>query len=345
MRIIRSAKSRKKKKGFLTRCRPAVVDQWQSHQLNANVSTNTGQRKQRKTRSRLLVKVLFVLGILSALPFAGKWGYDRIFFESRDFKLIRLVIVTDGDLSESKIAETGGVVSGMDLMELDLDLVRGKIEDLPVVAKAEVSRELPDKLEIRVKERVPVAWLSCPPQGIRPMNIERGYLIDDKGNVFRCLELHNGMKRLPVIEALKIARPAEGTILQSEAIRRAIELINLSEETFGGMGLEVAEIRIVTEWSLECVYRDGMVASFAMNDIERGMLDLFHIVKKMRLRSLQLATVNLVTMKNIPVTFADGVDAAALQPDDSGPVDKEAEAAVSGEVEEQKHLQSILKGG
>ncbi len=345
MRIIRSTKSRKKKKGLLTRCRPAVVDQWQSHQLNANVLTNTGQRKQRKTRSRVLVKTLLVMGVLGALPFAAKWGYDRIFFESRDFKLTRLVIATDGDLSESNIAETGGVVSGMDLMELDLEIVRKKIEGLPNVAKAEVSRELPDRLEIRVKEHVPVAWLSCPPQGIRPMNVERGYLLDEKGNVFRCLELHEGMKRLPVIEALKIARPAEGSILQSEAIGRAIELINLSEKTFGGMGLEVVEVRIVTEWSLDCVYRDGMIASFAMNDIDRGMLDLHHIVKKMRLRSLQLATVNLVVMKNIPVTFAEGVDASALQPDDTTPVENEAEAISSGELEEQKHLRSILEGG
>ena len=346
MRIIRSLHPRKNSRGFLSRIRPAAVDSWQSHQLNCNVSTRSGRKKQFRTRSKLLIRSLAILCLMVSVPVLAKLGYDHIFHESEEFKLDRLVILTDGDLAESAIAEAGGVSAGMDLMELDLEEVRSRLEDLPNVAEAEVTRELPDRLEIRVKELVPVAWLSCPPQGIRPMNTERGFLLDAEGNVFRCLELHDGMKALPVIEALKIARPAEGTILQSESIRKAIELITRSDTFFEGLGLEVAEVRIVTEWSLDCVYRDGMIASFAMNDIERGLLDLNHIVRKMRLRSMQLETVNLVVTKNIPVTFAAGVDASVLEADDAETEEIAGQESEPAEREEErKHLRSILKGG
>ena len=89
-----------------------------------------------------------------------------------------------------------------------------------------------------------------------------------------------------------------------------------------------------------------MIASFAMNDIERGLLDLNHIVRKMRLRSMQLETVNLVVTKNIPVTFAAGVDASVLEADDAETEEIAGQESEPAEREEErKHLRSILKGG
>jgi len=260
---------------------------------------------------------------------------------------MRLVVRTDGGLSEARIAGAAGIETGMDLMQIDLDAVRERLEDLPNVRRAIVTRTLPDQLLVAVEEHIPVAWLSCPPQGIRARSRDRGLLIDELGTVFRCLGGTSEADALPVIDAYRIARPVEGGIVESREVHAALALIDRSDRLFDGRGLDIEEVRVKNEWSLECLYRDGMTVTFDRHQVERGLDDLSLIVDKIRTTPLQIATVNVAVRKNIPVTFQGEVDWERLS---------EAEAALPGadpgeETGEaildrrEKHLRSILSGG
>ncbi len=305
-----------------------------------------GGSTRRKTPKRgFVVKILAMSCLCISIPIAAKWGYHEVFFENEEFILKRLTIRTDGALSETGLAEVANVSSGMNLMELDLDAIRERIEKLPNVEEASVFREMPDRLNVIVRERIPIAWLSCPPQGIRPGDMERGFLMDEKGYLFRCLDLNEGLLALPVVEAFKMIEPVEGARLDTEGIDSAIELITASDAIFKGGSMPIHQIRLINEWSVECVYRSGLEVTFAMFEIDRGLKDLVTIINKTGSVGTALASVNVAMRKNIPVTFAEPVDESAISAV-AEPVEAEKEEPEDPRMKQREnHLRSILKGG
>jgi len=283
--------------------------------------------------------------LLISLPIAVRWSYRQVFFESHEFPLKRIQIETNGSLTEAMIAETAGLEAGEDMMGIDIQAVQKRLEALPSVMEAVISRAMPGRICIRVKERVPIAWLSCPPQGISPLSVEHGFLIDETGNVFRCLEMREDNKSLPVIESLDMARPKEGSIVESKPIRRAISMVTKSERMFESVGMQISEVKLKSSWAMKCVYRNGMRVTFSMDDIDRGLRDLKEIVRVLGDGTPRLATINLVVSKNIPVTFEGSVDRSDFQDflrkrDVS---DKEEESPV--EAARERQLRAILRGG
>lgn len=304
--------------------------------------------RSRAKRRSLLTRTLAILCLSISLPIAGKWGYDNIFYQNEEFVLRRLNIQTDGVLSEARLAEIANVAAGMNLMELDLEAVRSQVEKLPQVEKASVTRELPDRINLIVRERMPVAWLSSPPLGIRPWDMERGYLLDSEGVLFRCLDLNDGMKSLPVIESFRITEPVEGGRIESEGVRSGLKLILESDRRFLEQGMNIAEVRVRDEWAVEAVYQNRLAVTFGVYDYSRGLDDLALILGNAADSGQQLATVNVAAIKNIPVTFALPHESARSGGDPSsragGVLAEGAEPSIT-ENEQEKHLRSILNGG
>lgn len=304
--------------------------------------------RSRAKRRSLIIRSVAILCLCATLPIGAKWGYDNIFYKNEEFVLKRLNIQTDGVLSEARLAGIANVASGMNLMELDLEAIRAQVEKLPQVEKASVTRELPDRINLIVRERMPVAWLSSPPLGIRPWDMERGYLLDAEGVLFRCLDLNDGMKSLPVVESFKITEPVEGSRIDSEGVRSGLKLILESDQRFLEQGLSISEVRVRDEWAVEAVYQSRLMVTFGVFDYSRGLDDLALILGNAEGSGQRLATVNVAAMKNIPVTFAGPVGPAGADSSGSGPSQGSPmanDAAFSPENEQEKHLRSILNGG
>lgn len=317
------------------------------------------QSPRRRIRRRLLAARLVALACLSvSIPLALKWGYGEVFFKNEEFVLKTLRIETDGTLSVARLAEITNVSVGMNLMDLDLGQIQSQIETLPQVEKATVTRELPDRLHLLVRERVAVAWLSVPPLGIRPWDLERGYLLDEGGTVFRCLDLNDGIRSLPVVEVFEMVEPTEGSRVPSEVVSAGVKLIVASDARFLSRGLSVQSVRVRDEWALECTYSTDLKATFGAYDYDRGLDDLALILDRMAETGRALSTVNLAAAKNIPVTFAavegsptqgvssDGANTSSVA---ENPVTLPAQAGATPveepESSREKHLRSILKGG
>ncbi len=304
---------------------------------------------RRRIRRRLLAARLAAIACLSvSLPVAGKWAYDRVFFENEEFVLQTLEIQTDGSLSLERLAEIANVAPGMNLLDLDLGVVQEQISRLPQVERVTVTRELPDRLQILVRERMPVAWLSSPPMGIRPWDMERGFLVDEGGHLFRCLDLNEGMKSLPVVESFRLPEPVEGTRIASDGVRAALKLIVESDRRFLGTGLAVREVRLREEWAMDCDYSNDLKATYGLYDFLRGLDDLALILDRMASAGRVVTSVNLAAEKNIPITFAsiDPPMPSPGDPDAGGAPSAADSADGDGELSmQEKHLRSILKGG
>ena len=273
------------------------------HQLDVKLTSKRGRRVRQTRQRALVIKVAAVLLTLLTVSAAVRWAYRHAFYENSEFRLNRFVVVTDGVLTEADVAGASRVELGMNLMNIDLGEVRERVESLPMVTEVEVNRELPDLLEISVKEKVPLAWLSSPPHGVVPRSTANGFLIDEKGEVFRCQKLMKRFLDLPVIATHHTIKPTEGSKLDTAMVKEAIGLLKDCHRLFGSDGLEAKEIQIKTSYSLVVRFNNHMEVTFPIKDLERALQDLRLIITHSHSAGRQLATVNLVPKKNIPVTF------------------------------------------
>jgi cell division protein FtsQ len=86
--------------------------------------------------------------------------------------------------SQAAVRSAAGVKDGSALLFVDTGAVARRVEALPWVASARVSRELPNDLTITVVERVPVAWARRPvPRGAPRGTQGELVVIDRSGRV------------------------------------------------------------------------------------------------------------------------------------------------------------------
>ena len=288
-----------------------------------------------------VIRVLAIACLCVSVPFVARWAHSEVFYQNDEFVLKSLEYQSDGMLTEKNLAQIANVAVGANLMEIDLEAIRNRIEKLAVVEEAVITREMPDKLRIAVKERTPVAWLSCPPLGLRPGDVERGFLIDAEGVLFRCLDRNDLVDSLPIIETFRMDEPKEGDIFSADGAASALRLIALGARLKEHENMNIHSIRLRTEWSIECHYRSGLQVTFARHEVERGIENLRTILSRATDFGAPLASVNVAARENIAVTFSQDPDPTTMRAI-ANPV-REQPAVPANSKE--KHLQSILKGG
>lgn len=133
-------------------------------------SEDLGRRRQRATRRTRLVRAGVVVAVLGVLGLAT-WlvGYSDVLTADE----VRVTGV-DGPLAET-VTEAAAVPLGRPLARVDTSEVATKVEAVPDVASATVTRDWPGTVAISVTERVPVASLE---------GDDGWYLVDVEGVLF-----------------------------------------------------------------------------------------------------------------------------------------------------------------
>lgn len=147
-------------------------------------------------RARRPVAALVVV----ALVLASVW---LVFFSSQ--VTARSVDVTGAQtLGESRIKRAAEVPTGTPLARVDLDAIRARVESIPSVRRAQVSRSWPHTVRIAVTERTPVAVVDRG-QGLQAL--------DSEGALFG--HFTSRPKRLPLVRT----QPGTGAEALAEAAR------------------------------------------------------------------------------------------------------------------------------
>jgi cell division protein FtsQ len=110
------------------------------------------------------------------------------------FKAKRLNIEGLQRLTTKQIIRQASVRKGMNIMAVNLTTVRKRLIAHPWIAEAEVRREIPSGLNIRIKEHAPLAIV----------NLERKYLINEQGQIFKEWAASDP-DSLPVINGMQLA--------------------------------------------------------------------------------------------------------------------------------------------
>ena len=191
--------------------------------------------EQRRVRNPMwgALGVLCLIILVITLLFLLLFSMRKAFFSSNShFKLKKLEIVGGSywQGKEKHLCQRTGIKLEDNLFALDYRKLRKQIESISGIEKAEVVRILPDKLRIRVSERLPRAAL---------FNPAGRYVVDEKGVVIlRSESAAHGS--LPVITAVPgYSRFQQGETL--ETLLPSLDLIMMTLRNFPDIDIECVQ--------------------------------------------------------------------------------------------------------
>lgn len=103
-----------------------------------------------------IAELAFGLAILTLLIYSSvSWcNYIEL------FNLTEIEIAGNSILSDEAIIKLAAIRTDTSINNLDLSVIQKRLEQNPYIKAAAVSREFPNKLEIRINERIPICYLS-----------------------------------------------------------------------------------------------------------------------------------------------------------------------------------------
>jgi len=115
----------------------------------------------------------------------------------------KIVLRTDGVLTEGWISRTLALREGITLMELNIDGLRSELETHQQVSSAAVRRRFPSALEVSLAERAPVARISSRDHQGKAQEL----LVSRDGVVFPGVGFEQEFRRtLPFLDGIKLVR-------------------------------------------------------------------------------------------------------------------------------------------
>ena len=163
-------------------------------------------------RNVALVALLMVLGVCLGLGAVGFFVYQGM-VHSDFFQITEINIDGCRRVSKSKVLALSGVNIHSNLLGLNVDDVRKRLEGQAWIDKAMIDRQWPNRLEIVIKERKPEALI----------NLASGLHFVDRNGVVIAPALPPEDIDFPVISGLKV-KPEPGTV-SHQALLAAIKFV------------------------------------------------------------------------------------------------------------------------
>lgn len=158
-------------------------------------------RKGAKAKKRFAFLRRFLIGFNVVAGLAALLATSCLFILIYDvitqcdyFSAQNLKIEGGQRLTAKQIVQQARVSKGVNVMAVNLSMVRKRLMAHPWIAEAEVRREIPSGLYIRIKEHVPLAIVE----------LDRKYLINEHGQVFKEWTASDP-DTLPLVRGLQLA--------------------------------------------------------------------------------------------------------------------------------------------
>ncbi len=273
--------------------------------LELNPETSATRREIRRKTARVGFKfsvvILFAMGLFSA----GKIVVMEAFVDNTRFQLQHFSVITEGELTPSQIIASSGLREGVNLLGISLVQVREKLEMLPQVREAKISRGYPGLLFLEIKQRHPVAWLDVLKSDIETNDAGKSYLLDEEGYVLPAAKMSNAQDRLPVIVVNQSCRMVLGCRIESTQVLNALELLKANATRESGQLSSIKRVELTKSDVLTAHYVSNMRVLFSVIDIDKQLIRLERIMNEAVRQKWQIATVDLLVQQNVPITLQE----------------------------------------
>jgi cell division protein FtsQ len=263
-------------------------------------------------RLRLTVVVIVAMGVL-VMTCYGLYrlvmtSADRLVYNNPRFAIQQIVVDNDGVLTPERVVQFAGVQVGQNLLSLDLSQVRNNLEMLPLVRSVEVRRMLPNRLLIRVDERIAMAQLRVPTREL----VNSVFYIDRDGVVMKPIKLADGTvlqpqmpRPVPTLTGVPLADLRVGRQVESEQIYRALELLDKLDQAVAGSLMEVEQIDLSKARQLVLTTRQHTQVKLDVEDFPQQLRRLGVILRWAQQRQKSVQVVDLTVNRGVPVTFVN----------------------------------------
>lgn len=259
--------------------------------------------KERKVlvRKRVFVclKGILTAALVGVVVFGGRTAVQRLVWENPSYAISDIRFSTDGMLTRAQVLEALELWEGRNIFTVDIAKLRNSLDSLPQVDRAEVRRILPDRLDIRIVERQPVAWVA-ESASVDVSQGGRAFLVDARGYVMRTRKILPEYLALPLIVGVNMEDVAPGQRLPSPESNTAVELLRLSTDD---LRWQPRVVDVSKGYCLVVTDQRRAKVTFGFDGIETQLNRLKQVLDTVEPMQRELQTVNLMLERNIPVTF------------------------------------------
>jgi len=175
-------------------------------QVRKNYYKNSrAQRRQRVIRRYLLgLKIMLLAGGMTGTSLLLILAYDTV-TQSSYFEARTITVEGNQRFSKETILKQAGLKLHDNILSVNLNTLRYSLMADPWVAAAEVERELPDAIHIRIKERGPIAIVDLNrPARLASQPACQLFYLDEEGEIFKPVESSDKV-RVPVVTGLALS--------------------------------------------------------------------------------------------------------------------------------------------
>jgi cell division septal protein FtsQ len=275
----------------------------QQHLLDVKVRSRRAMQYRNRRVLVLLSKVALVIALCLGIYFGALAGAKRFFLENPDYQLSRIEVQTDGTLQREQILQTADVHEGENIFAVNLARAHDRLQQLPQVDEVQVVRKLPAEIDIKVIERKPIAWITGEKQVADPFASDAAFLVDGRGVLMKEKKLLPEYLGLPLISGCASESLEPGKIVESFEAKAALELLRLSTRSFMQTRFQIREIDVSKGYCLIVTDKNHTRVTFGFDDLDTQLQRLEQFLIYSDDSKRELATVNLLAQRNIPVTF------------------------------------------
>jgi hypothetical protein len=254
---------------------------------------------------RKFAKFAFILALLGGVVWGVRLGIRRGLVENQEFRLQSLRLTPNPAIDERDLVRIGGIDLNGSLFQCEPSEIESKLRARPELSSATVRREFPGTLIVEVTARQPHAWIASRAHGIAPRDRKAGLLVDRSGFAFSCPSpLFQVAASLPVIELGEGGEtPVPGKRVVHPEFQRLMSLYEIACDEMPDAPQWIESLRQDRKWSLEILTREGTAAHFGLGDHPRQMADLKAALGHARAKGQQIASIELIPERNLPVVL------------------------------------------
>jgi cell division protein FtsQ len=275
----------------------------EQHLLDVRVRSHKASQHRNRRVLVVVSKIVLVLVLAVGVVLGVRYGAKHFFFENPDYQLSQIEFQTDGSLQREQVLKAADLHEGVNIFAVNLGKVRDRLQQLSQVDEVQVIRKLPGEIDIRIVERKPVAWITSAKQILDPFVSDVAFLVDARGVLMKEKKLLPEYLGLPSITGCASESLAAGKIVESSEAKAALELVRLSTASFMQSRFQIREIDVSKGYCLVVSDKNHTRITFGFDNLETQLQRLEQFLAYADDSKQELATVNLLVQRNIPVTF------------------------------------------
>lgn len=177
------------------------------------------QSARRLQQKLYVLKIAFGLTAVAAMSFLFIFGYDLL-TQSSYFRASQITVLGHELLTDQEVLGQTGLSTGTNIFSVNLSTTRKRLLAHPWIAEADVSRDIPFGISIRIQEHTPLAII----------DIKRRFLLNTQGEIFKEWQPADPAD-LPIVSGLEFSDLNVGDTRSSRPFSAVMAVLKLGQKT------------------------------------------------------------------------------------------------------------------